>query len=104
MQNFHEIMEKESERISSLEQVLGKGLYQPFSISNSGSRKVLFSTQLDHSIPLLNPEIPIISTGYENKYGDYSASIIKMDDDYEVIKKISKFSRIPNHQDRKSVV
>lgn len=98
MQNFHEIMEKESERISSLEQVLGKGLYQPFSISNSGSRKVLFSTQLDHSIPLLNPEIPIISTGYENKYGDYSASIIKMDDDYEVIKKISKFSRIPNHQ------
>lgn len=97
MQNFHEIMGRESERIKSMEQALGKGLYQPFTISNSGSRKVLFGTQLDHSIPLLNPETAIISTGYENKYGDASSSVIKMDDDYEVLKKISKFSRLPNH-------
>ncbi len=97
MYNFWETMEHEKERIRSKEQVLGKCLYQPFTIANSGSRKILFSTQLDHAIPLFNPEVPIISTGYENKFGDYSASIIKMNDDYEVLYKISKFSRIPNH-------
>ena len=97
MLNFEEIMERETSRIRSPEQILGKCLDQPFTTANSGSRKILYSTQKEHALPLLKPEVPIIQTGYENRFGDYSASIIKMDDDYEVIKKISKFSRNPNH-------
>ena len=97
MLNFDETMQKETSRIRSPEQILGKCLDQPFTTANSGSRKILYSTQKEHALPLLKPEVPIIQTGYENRFGDYSASIIKMDDDYEVIKKISKFSRNPNH-------
>ena len=97
MLNFEETMQKETERIKSPEQILGKCLDQPFTTANSGSRKILYSTQKEHALPLLHAEVPIIQTGYENRFGDYSASIIKMEDDYEVIAKISKFSRIPNH-------
>ena len=97
MLNFEEIMQNETARIRSLEQILGKCLDQPFTTANSGSRKILYSTQKEHALPLLNPEVPIIQTGFENRFGDYSASIIKMEDDYEVLAKISKFSRNPNH-------
>lgn len=97
MLNFDETMQIETARIKSPEQILGKCLDQPFTTANSGSRKILYSTQKEHALPLLNPEVPIIQTGYENRFGDYSASIIKMDDDYEVLAKISKFSRSPQH-------
>ena len=97
MLNFDEIIQREEARIKSPEQILGKCLDQPFTTSNSGSRKILYSTQKEHALPLLYPEVPIIQTGYENRFGDYSSSIIKMDDDYEVLDKISKFSRNPNH-------
>ena len=97
MLNFEETMQKEAARIKSPEQILGKCLDQPFTTANSGSRKILYSTQKEHALPLLNPEVPIIQTGFENRFGDYSSSIIKMEDDYEVLAKISKFSRNPNH-------
>lgn len=97
MLNFEETMQVETARIKSPEQILGKCLDQPFTTANSGSRKILYSTQKEHALPLLHPEVPIIQTGYENRFGDYSSSIIKMDDDYEVLAKISKFSRTPNH-------
>lgn len=97
MLNFEEKMQSEVSRIKSPEQILGKCLDQPFTTANSGSRKILFSTQKEHALPLLNPEMPIIQTGFENKFGDYSSSITKMDDDYIVLAKISKFSRNPNH-------
>lgn len=97
MLNFEEKMQLEEARIKSPEQILGKCLDQPFTTANSGSRKILYSTQKEHALPLLNPEVPIIQTGYENRFGDRSSSIIRMDDDYEVIAKICKFSKIPNH-------
>lgn len=97
MLNFEEKMQIEEARIKSPEQILGKCLDQPFTTANSGSRKILYSTQKEHALPLLNPEVPIIQTGFENRFGDYSSSIIKMDDDYQVIAKISKFSKLPNH-------
>lgn len=97
MLNFEEKMQLEESRIRSPEQILGKCLDQPFTTANSGSRKILYSTQKEHALPLLNPEMPIIQTGFENRFGDYSSSIIKMDDDYQVLAKISKFSRNPNH-------
>lgn len=97
MLNFEEKMQYEISRIKSPEQILGKCLDQPFTTANSGSRKILYSTQKEHALPLLNPEVPIIQTGFENRFGDYSSSIIKMDDDYQVLAKISKFSANPNH-------
>ena len=97
MLNFEEKMQLEESRIRSPEQILGKCLDQPFTTANSGSRKILYSTQKEHALPLWNSEMPIIQTGFENRFGDYSSSIIKMDDDYLVLDKISKFSRNPNH-------
>lgn len=97
MLNFEETMQKETARIKSPEQILGKCLDQPFTTANSGSRKILYSTQKEHALPLLHPEVPIIQTGYENRFGDKSSSILKLEDDYEVLAKISKFSRNPNH-------
>lgn len=98
MLNFEEKMQEEIARIKSPEQILGKCLDQPFTTANSGSRKILYSTQKEHALPLLNPEVPIIQTGFENRFGDYSSSIIRLEDgDYEVMDKISKFSRNPNH-------
>ena len=86
-----------SEELESKEQMLGKGLMQPFVNSNSGSRKIMFGTQLEHSLSLLNPEIPILGTGYENRFGERSSSIIRSESDFIVVDKIPKFSKKPNH-------
>ena len=51
-------MQQEIDRITTKEEILGKTLMQPFVANNSGSRKILFSIQLEHSLPLLTPEIP----------------------------------------------
>ena len=89
--NFDEEMKQEIERIGVKEEILGKTLMQPFVANNSGSRKILFSIQLEHSLPLLAPEVPYIQTGYENSFGDYSSSIIEAKEDFEVVDKIIKF-------------
>lgn len=94
--NFEEDVNKEIERIQTKEQILGKTLMQPFTANNSGSRKTMFCIQIEHSLPLLKPEIPYIQTGYENRFGDYSSSIIKSDSNYEVVGKISKFTDRPD--------
>lgn len=83
--------------MENLERILGKGLLQPFANTNSGTRKLMFGVHIEQALPLFKPEVPIIGTGYEIRYGDLSSSIIKADSDYEVIGKISKFSHIPNH-------
>lgn len=95
--NFDEEMKQEIERIGVKEEILGKTLMQPFVANNSGSRKILFSIQLEHSLPLLRPEVPYIQTGYENSFGDYSSSIIRAKEDFEVVDKIIKFQEKPNH-------
>lgn len=81
---------------NNLEYALGKGLMQPFANTNSGTRKLMYSVHLEQSLQLINPENPIIQTGYEIRYGDLSSSIIKIDSDFEVIGKIYKFSARPN--------
>lgn len=87
---------KEESRLRSKEQMGGKGLFQPFSSTNSGSRRIMQESQLEQALQLLNPEVPIIGTGYENRFGDESSSIIKAESDFEVIDKISKFQTRPN--------
>lgn len=51
----------------------------------------------DHVLPLFLGEKAICETGYEIRFGDESSSIDKVDDDYVVVGKISKFSFSPDH-------
>lgn len=86
-----------SKNIDRMEQLLGKCLIQPFSGSNAGARKIMFSTHVEHVFPLIEGEKAIIETGYEIRFGDYSSSITRADSNYQVIAKISKFSSNPHH-------
>ena len=95
--NFMEYLDENIERIDHKEEILGKGLCQPFVDCNSGSRKLMFSIHIEQSLPLINPEVPFVMTGYEQGFSDRSSSIIKADADYEVVGKISKFKDNPQH-------
>lgn len=77
--------------------MLGKGLQMPFAASNSGSRKIMFGTQTEHRLPLIDPDVPFIQTGYENEFGRQSSSFVQIDQDLEVIGIVNKFSWIPNY-------
>ena len=93
--NFKEEIKEAEDRITKKEQILGKGLCQPFVDCNSGSRKLMFSIHIEQSLPLVEPQVPFVMTGYEQEYADRSSSIIKANSDYEVVGKISKFSIDP---------
>lgn len=95
--NSLEQMTLEAARIKKEEHLLGKDLLQPNTFSVSGSRKLLFSTQLDQKLPLLNPEPPLVQTGYENQLGMLSSSFLTADADYMILKKILKYSFTPDH-------
>ena len=61
--NFLEKMEVASQNINKPEEMLGRGLRQPFNGCNAGARKVMFSTHSDHILPLIVSEKAIIETG-----------------------------------------
>lgn len=77
------------------EQMLGKGLNQPFVDCNSGNRKLMFSTHAEQAIPLVHAEIPFIMTGYEQQWGDRASSVIKAEGNLEVLAKVCKFENNP---------
>ena len=95
--NFLDQVQQYSSELTSKEQMLGKGLNIPNNATNSGARKIMNGTHQSHSLVLSHSEIPYIGTGYENRYGDQSSSIIVTDRDLQVIAKIPKFSYAPNH-------
>ena len=95
--NFTSKVEEASKDIESIEQMLGTGLFQPFSNTNSGARKIMFGIHHSHLLSLMHAEKAIIETGYEIRYGDYASSITKAERNLQVIAKISKFSFAPNH-------
>lgn len=84
-------------RVKKPERMLGRSLMQPFCNTNSGSRKLMHSTHLEQCLPLIEPEVPIIQTGYENQFGRYSSSYHEAEDDLIVLAKIQKFSEYNNH-------
>lgn len=94
--NLHEEIGKVKGRIKCNEEILGRGLMQPFNNTNSGMRKIMFGTHLEHRLPLMSPEVPLVQTGYENEFGKYSSSFIPAESDYRVVGKVSKFSFDPN--------
>lgn len=95
--DFSDRVAEASANIKSPEEMLSVDLFQPFTSTVSGARKLLASSQRTHIFPLLSAETPIISTGYESRFGDYSSSITRTEADVKVIGKISKFSFAPNH-------
>ena len=85
-------LDEARERIGpDMEKILGRGLNQPFNPSNSGARKLLASSQSDQVVPIEGCEVSIVTTGYENRYGERSSSIEKAIGDYKVIKIIDKY-------------
>lgn len=78
------------------EHMLGKGSLMPFNCANSGVRKLMFGTNLEQRLALLDADVPYISTGFENEFGEYSSSFEKADGDYRVVAKIPKYSSKPN--------
>lgn len=88
---------KVQERIPAQEYTLGRALKQPFCNTNSGSRKIMQGIQMEQAVQIMNPEAPIISTGYENQFGYLSSNVIKADKEYKVVAKIDKYSFCPNH-------
>lgn len=79
------------------EHLFAKGLIMPFNCTNSGTRKLMFSTNLEQRLALNDPDVPYVSTGYENEYGKYSSSFNIADEPYTVIARIPKFSNLPRH-------
>lgn len=96
MLNLSEIMEKEQQRIMSLEECLCKGLLMPFNAANSGPRKIMHSTQTEHELIPYAAELALCQTGYETRFGEQSSKFVKAEQDYNVIAKISKFSYVPD--------
>ena len=95
--NIVEAIEEVSQRIPSQEHTLGKGLTQPFNNTNSGSRKIMYGIHREHRLPLFEPEIALIQTGYENEFGYNSSSFTKSEYNYVIVDKIPKFSAMPKH-------
>ena len=77
------------------EHLFSKGLIMPFNCVNSGTRKLMFSTNLEQRLALNEPDVPYISTGYENEFGKYSSSFQIAEEDYTIIARIPKFSERP---------
>lgn len=95
--NFIEEIKAVKDRIRVKEELIGKGLMMPNNATNSGSRKIMYSTQIEHTLPLLRPEPPVLGTGYENRFGEFTSSFHKADADYKILAKIPKFDYIPEH-------
>lgn len=94
---FSEKIEQNTKDITSMEQIIGKGLMMPFNNTSAGSRKIMFGTHKEHVFSLMRPEKAVLETGYEIRFGDYSSSVTKADSTYRVVGKVSKFSFAPNH-------
>lgn len=95
--NLFKAIQNQEKNIEYPEQMIATGLLQPFNNSNSGSRKLMLATHLTHRLPLKNPEIPLVQTGFENEFGKHSSSFISLDDDYMVVARVNKFSNNPDH-------
>ena len=81
----------------NMEKILGIGLNMPFENTNSAARKLMFASQYQQHVCLTNPEVPLISTGYENKFGEVSSSVLEAEEDMQVIARIEKYKDYPGH-------
>lgn len=97
MASVNLLNEIQSINVTKPDLMLGKGAMMPFSASNSGSRKLMYGSQLEQKLSLISPDVPYIMTGYENEFGRHSSSYLTVDYDLEVIGCVPKFSFCPKH-------
>ena len=83
--NLAEEVNEIQKRLPSQEYTLCKGLKQPLNNMNSGSRKIMHGIQMEQATQLLKPEVPIISTGYENQFGELNSNFIEAKHNYVVV-------------------
>ena len=76
--------------LPNMEYTLGKGLLQPFNNTNSGSRKIMQGIQKEQTLQIIDAEPPLIESGYENQFGEYSSPFVRSDSNYICVKKIYK--------------
>ncbi len=86
-----------TKHITDNNMLLGRGLVQPCSPANSGSRKNMHSVHLAQMEPPINGELAMFSTGREAEFGKHSSSYITADTEYEVLYKVPKFAFKPSH-------
>lgn len=68
------------------DQLFGYAALQiPFIQHNDPARALMGAKNLKQAVPLKNPEIPIIMTGYEKEAAEYSGRIIKAESDGEIV-------------------
>ena len=89
--NLQKEIDSNTSRLESREATLGKGLMQPFRHTNSSGRAIMWGTQREQIMEISSPEVPIISTGYEIRYGEASSNFVKSDRNYTVVAKIPKY-------------
>lgn len=92
----NEFKTKVEPRVKDQEHTLSKGLVQPFNNVNSGSRKLMQNIQVEQCLQLLDPEVPIISTGFENQFAELSSNFFRSDSRYIVLNNIPKFKKNPH--------
>ena len=83
--------------LPSYDYMLGRTLMQPFRPANSGSRALMSSIHAEHLMIPSKPEVPIVQTGYETKFGEASTSFVEAKGNWEVVFKINKFTFNNNH-------
>lgn len=59
------------------------------------SRLCMFTSNLKQTLVLKNPDIPRLQTGYENVIGKNNKAYLKLDGQWEVVDRISKFGLPP---------
>ena len=89
--NLQKEIEAVEERVINQNYLLGKGLMQPNRATNSGSRAIMQCTQSEQIIGLVEPEPPLVCTGYENRYGENSSNYELAEANYTVLDRISKY-------------
>ncbi|MGL6099402.1 MAG: hypothetical protein ACRC0G_07240 [Fusobacteriaceae bacterium] len=91
-----QILKELNEKYKGSDKILGRGGVLVFGSTMSSSRGILSTSQIEQAETLLEPEKARVFTGYEKEYGSYSNGYLKIDEDLEVISKISKFPEYPD--------
>ena len=94
--NLKAELEEKNEEFDHSDAFLGKDVLTMANKINS-SRNIMFQSHIEQCVVLANPEFPKIFTNYENEVGKYSSGYKRSDNDYEVVKKISKYDNQPDY-------
>jgi hypothetical protein len=62
-----------------------------FPSDTDSSRALMATSQQKQFLTLLNPDVPHVLTGFENAFGKYNRSYLRMKGQWEIIDKIDKF-------------